>query len=93
MSNSPETVTADGERGPSSLMGVLAESAMIAKIMVVWTLVAIVPLAYILFIGGDSALGLTLWAVIGFIVVLGLANVLLYVIARGVTLAQNEHLF
>lgn len=90
MSN--ETVTVNGEKDKSRLWTVLSESMMIAKIMLVWTLVAAVPFAYIVFVGGGSTLGLALWPAIAFIVVLGMANVLLYVIARGVALAQNERL-
>ncbi|MFU8867290.1 hypothetical protein [Natronococcus sp.] len=58
--------------------------------MVVWSVIAVVPLAYYAFVDSDSIVGLGSRYVGYFVLVLGGANVLLYVIARGISLAQTD---
>ncbi|MDG5819775.1 hypothetical protein [Natronococcus sp. A-GB7] len=68
----------------------LGESIEMFKLLAAWSAIAVVPLAYYAFVDSDSVIGLGSRYVGYFVLVLGGANVLLYVIARGISLARTD---
>ncbi|WP_394741862.1 hypothetical protein [Natronococcus roseus] len=68
----------------------LSESVEIVQLLAIWSVIAVVPLAYYAFVDSDSVVGLGSRYVGSFLLVVGGANVLLYVIARGISLAQTD---
>lgn len=68
----------------------LAEGVETSKIMIVWGILASIPFAYHTFIDESGPIGLLTLYVTYFILLLGAATVILYIIARGISLADID---
>jgi len=74
-----------------ALSTVLRESVPIAKLLLFWLVLAAIPLANLTFLcGWHCAFAPVFEGLLGFITLLGTTNVLLYVVARGVSLGRHE---
>lgn len=68
---------------------IVAESILLAKLVGLFVAVALVPLTLVFFFGGRSGLGLLFTLLAHFVLAIGTGVVLVYVVARGITLAGD----
>lgn len=87
MSN--ESLTADAGNGPSSPGTVLSESILLAQLVAFWGVCAALPTVYLILLGPTGIFRAVTLVILGVVLVLGMANVLLYVIARGIALGTS----
>jgi len=79
----PGTATLDFDQ-------IVAESILLAKLVGFFVAIALVPLTVVFFVGGRSGVGLLFTLLAQFILAVGSGIVLIYVVARGITLAGDE---
>ena len=68
---------------------ILAEAVPLAKLIGVFVALALVPLILVILLAGNSLVGMLLAVVAQFILAIGAGIVLLYIIARGIHLADK----
>lgn len=78
----PGTATLDFDQ-------ILFESIPLAKLIGLFVAIAFVPLTIVFFFGGGSGIGLLFMLLSQFILAIGSGIVLVYVVARGITLAAD----
>ncbi|MCU4802635.1 hypothetical protein OB920_19940 [Halobacteria archaeon HArc-gm2] len=78
----PGTATLDFDQ-------IMVESILLAKLIGLFVAIALVPLTVVFFFGGRSGLGLLFTLLAQFILATGSGVVLVYVVARGISLAGD----
>lgn len=78
----PETETVDTDQ-------IFVEAIPLAKLIGLFVAIAVVPLTAVVLIGSGSPFGLILAVVAQFVLAIGAGIVLLYIIARGIQLADE----
>jgi len=86
MSPSTPFITADGQIDTAQ---VLAEAIPIAKLIVLVVAVALVPALLVFTLGGSSPVGIVFVILMQFVLAVGGAIVLMYVITRAIQLADR----
>lgn len=82
----------DSRRETFDTSNLLAEAIPIGKLLAVWSLIAAGPLLYAVFVDSSSPIGIVSRFLGEFVLFLGGANALLYVIARAMTLSRTERI-
>jgi len=79
----------DTETATLDFAQIMVESLPLAKLIGLFVAIALVPFTVVFFFGGRSGLGL-LFALLGqFILAIGSGITLIYVVARGISLADD----
>lgn len=86
MSPSTPFITADGQIDTAQ---VLAEAIPIAKLIVLVVAVALVPALFVFTLGGSSPVGIVFLIAMQFVLAVGGAIVLMYVVTRAIQLAER----
>ena len=86
---SPSTLFIDQETGEIDTNRILAEAIPIAKLIGVFVAIALIPLAIVFVFVGNSLVGLLFTVAAQFILTIGAAIVLLYIISRAIHLANE----
>jgi hypothetical protein len=86
----PSTLFIDAEAGGIDLDEIAREAVPIAYIIGLFVSIAIIPFALTVLFAGNSVLGVLLGLLTQFILAIGGAVTLLYIVARGVEAAGNE---
>lgn len=87
MPHSPPFV--DRETGTVNTDQILAEAVPLAKLIGLFVALALVPLILVVLLAGNSLVGMILAVVAQFILAVGAGIVLLYIISRGIHLADE----
>ena len=85
----PSTPFVDRETGAVDIGQIVAEARPIATLVALFVAIALVPLALVFLLGVTSTLGVVLSVLAQFVLAVGAAVVLLYVIARAIQLADE----
>ncbi len=85
----PSRPFVDPGTGQLDVEQILAEAIPLAKLAGLFVLVALVPFAFVFLFGGPSGLGAIFALAAQFVIAVGSGIVLLYVVARGVQLAEE----
>ena len=86
----PSTPFVDQSTGALDTRQILLEAIPLAKLIGLFVAIALVPLTVVFLFGGNSVLGALLMVVAQFVLAVGSAVVLLYVIARAIRLADGR---
>lgn len=79
----------DRETGAVDTGQIVAEARPIATLVALFVAVALVPLALVFLLGGTSTFGVVLTVLAQFVLAVGAAVVLLYVVTRAIQLADE----
>jgi hypothetical protein len=86
MSSSPPFI--DVESGGLDTDHIRAEAFPLAGLIALFAGLALIPFLFVLFLGGTSGLGVVFAVISQFVLAVGTGVVLMYVIARGIQLAD-----
>jgi hypothetical protein len=85
----PSTPFIDSENGGLDIDQIAGEAVPIAYLIGLFVAVALIPFALVFLFAGNSTLGLLLTLLAQFVLAVGAAVTLLYVVARGTELAAD----
>lgn len=85
----PSPPFVDRETGTVDIDQILTEVVPLAKLIGLFVALALVPLVLVVLLAGNSLAGMILAVVAQFILTVGAGIVLLYVISRGIHLAEE----
>lgn len=85
----PSPPFVDRETGTVDIDQILAKVVPLAKLIGLFVALALVPLVLVVLLAGNSLAGMILAVVAQFILTVGAGIVLLYVISRGIHLAEE----